>query len=47
MGMCYSYLFLKRKEEGEEAILRVEQDFHTQIIPTQIKGFVQPPPPSN
>lgn len=35
------YLSLKKKVERDGVILRVEKDFHTQIIPTWIKGFVQ------
>lgn len=31
MGIYYIYLFLKRREKGDEGILRVGQDFHTQV----------------
>ena len=41
MGIYYIYLFFFFKEKRDGVTLRVEKDFHTQIISTQIKGSVQ------
>lgn len=38
VGTCYVYCFFKKEKDG--VILRIKKDFHTQIIPIQVKGFV-------